>query len=142
METGYESRFSALIPGLIKTLGCGAQESALNGPLVMPICYAMMSHSAWRMFWFAFSCCDKHDQKQLREEQGLSSSHWLKFIKEASARAQGRNLEIVTEAMAMEDCDLPAGSFMNCSVCFCCTSKPHAQRWRCLQWVGPSHTNC
>lgn len=37
----------------------------------------------------------------------------------------------------MENCGLPAGSFMTCSVCFCCTSKPHAQGWRCLQWVGP-----
>lgn len=109
METGYESRFSALIPGLIEALGRGAQQSALTGPLVMLICYAMMSHSAWRMFWFAFSCCDKHDPKQLGVEKGLSSSHGLKFIKEARAGAQGRHLETVTEGMIVEDCGLPAG---------------------------------
>lgn len=75
----------------------------------MLICYAVMSHSVWRMFWFAFSCCDKHDQKQLGVEKGLSSSHWLKFIKEARAGAQGRNLGTVTEGMIVEDCGLPAG---------------------------------
>lgn len=87
---------------------------------------------------YGFDCCDKTPWPTLRGKNLFQHavSHPNPSWKEVGAGTQGRNLEVETEADAIQE-----SCFWFSQPAFLYTSEPPAQGWHHPQWYGPSHIN-
>ena len=87
---------------------------------------------------YGFDCCDKTPWPTLRGKNLFQHavSHPNPSWKEVRAGTQGRNLEVETEADAIQE-----SCFWFSQPAFLYTSEPPAQGWHHPQWYGPSHIN-